>query len=868
MVKYVKVNQKSMPKYVPIACSHSQPYDQLTAKGDDRHRLRQEKSNLPHGNLPHSSEPKGKMLSGLKSTRKPTVKCSAFSRINTFIAVSRAKEVNTSTSTCVSGLLHKGVMARRYGKASHQFSNWLTIQRNWNAIACMLKLCYGEILVKDAWKPKNHSSIRRISKILRDWCHHKNIRMTISNFAHRLRSKSLGLSSPSLFTRGKTNYHLFLASTINRALKLDRPSKDVINTELDQAFQRLTGEKPSLNPDIKSDLRTFVHSIINPIKEYHQKRRGKMNIPLPSGNAVIDNPASKGGATIVLTKYNKNSEYKDLLVSEIWKEKMNKWKESMKKCKNAEERKSLPMPNRKEIISSIDPNQLSYIFKNCLHESQNNLNRSFKAHLFPLIDFSGKIRCPTMHTSEIVWAARAINAFLLPIVKKLSFTREMLNDKKVIIFNKAEGEKLIYSADLKKSTDPISIDTARFILNEVATILGKPSWWTQAVDIVLTNFTLTMESSTKKGLTTCGALMGLGPSWTILNILNIYCAYRAGAPEGSFKTCGDDLVGLWSSETCDKYEAAIASVNLESNKEKSFRAPHFGVFCERLVERVNKNKAVAKHCIRIGQACGMRAIDGKKGILIADDLYKINKLQKKHHYPLNKHIFGLAQRTAMATSLANVRVLRNKHIEGDLGSGGRGCSKADGKTVLRYCMSGGVNLTTVSTHFRKLQHEVKEKIRRLNTSTKRTVSGTELMIYLKTQIRNHLIRNKVESVHTSTILPRKTIIQRILSTENKVQKLIREKGSIVKGFLTIAHAKDSYIRYSKRQTNRIVFLLRQRRYNAALALAKQSWNVNLDVKEFETELFTILQGKIGHYKNLDIDLVTTLPRWSSEGINN
>ena len=68
----------------------------------------------------------------------------------------------------------------------------------------------------------------------------------------------------------------------------------------------------------------------------------------------------------------------------------------------------------------------------------------------------------------------------------------------------------------------------------------------------------------------CGALLGLGPSWVILSILNSFAAEEAGASSSSYAVCGDDLVALWTRSQIEGYLAALPLLNLQGNRDKSF----------------------------------------------------------------------------------------------------------------------------------------------------------------------------------------------------------------------------------------------------------------------------------------------------------
>lgn len=122
--------------------------------------------------------------------------------------------------------------------------------------------------------------------------------------------------------------------------------------------------------------------------------------------------------------------------------------------------------------------------------------------------------------------------------------------------------------------------------------------------------------------------MGLGPSWTVMSLLNNFAAIKAGIHPDRFRTCGDDLIALGTDEEFDRYEKYLADLTLQPNKEKSFRG-YCGVFCERFVktqiERIDFNgkrlqsesegqtssyrvTAVSESHVRIAQANGVRLL--------------------------------------------------------------------------------------------------------------------------------------------------------------------------------------------------------------------------------------------------------------------
>jgi hypothetical protein len=153
-------------------------------------------------------------------------------------------------------------------------------------------------------------------------------------------------------------------------------------------------------------------------------------------------------------------------------------------------------------------------------------------------------------------------------------------------------ELFLLSADLSKATDHISSELACTTLIHLLEELKAPEWMIAAVPAITKNIRLFEKVSipTKEGeksqrvslgITECGALMGLGPSWTVLSLLNAYAAFKAAIQPQEFAVCGDDLIALANKARADEYERRLRSVCLVPNREKSFRGPR-GVFCEKL----------------------------------------------------------------------------------------------------------------------------------------------------------------------------------------------------------------------------------------------------------------------------------------------
>lgn len=72
----------------------------------------------------------------------------------------------------------------------------------------------------------------------------------------------------------------------------------------------------------------------------------------------------------------------------------------------------------------------------------------------------------------------------MPFTKRLRALSSIMRNQATKLYSTRSDTKL-YSADFSKSTDPISLPLAKFVLNELIQRLGKPSWWDDAMDAVI-----------------------------------------------------------------------------------------------------------------------------------------------------------------------------------------------------------------------------------------------------------------------------------------------------------------------------------------------------------------------------------------------
>ena len=354
-------------------------------------------------------------------------------------------------------------------------------------------------------------------------------------------------------------------------------------------------------------------------------------------------------------------------------------------------------------------------------------------------EFQGKLRSVTIHRAELVQVARAINGMVLPLLQNLGTNQDLLKGNNITVTYRQYGNSqlpIAYSADLSKATDEMNGPDTRELLEHVLECAGAPVRYIQAAKY-LTDPTLITEIDGKKLLkpllTTAGALMGLGPSWTILSLLNNWAATSAGFAPHQFRTCGDDLVAIGKPSTCDKYEQNLRKVRLVPNTEKSFRGDN-AVFCEMHCTRSTADiKKITpegtlikgtKHIlsgvkeVRIAQAAGTRLLAGGQRTAMAaiaqsDELVNIslNKMAHGYHRP-HPSIARLARTTANSIAIGQGGPLA-------LGGGGRGKIN---RTTFNMALKHGVFKTTLKKRTATLEEKI-EEVRNLPATDRTPFSG-------------------------------------------------------------------------------------------------------------------------------------------------
>jgi hypothetical protein len=288
-------------------------------------------------------------------------------------------------------------------------------------------------------------------------------------------------------------------------------------------------------------------------------------------------------------------------------------------------------------------------------------------------------------------SARTIARWCIAHLRHIRTNRGMLRNESIRMTSD-KPHVVAYSADLSKATDHISNATAGRVLAQVLKSTGAPMWMRAAVPKITGEMELGGVGGGWEGkLLTVGALMGLGPSWTVLSLLVDFAASQ-NASHDTYAVCGDDLVACWTRKQCDLFEKALISIGLVPNKQKSFRGTG-AVFCEQFGRLSNNNgrwELKMRPMIRLGEASGVKSIEGRRGHLVADELRDIaeGRTRPRWHRTLLL-VRKLAGRTAKRCALTN------EHLApGLIREGGGGMGQATGRTACVF-LSGGPTSTAV-----------------------------------------------------------------------------------------------------------------------------------------------------------------------------
>jgi hypothetical protein len=249
------------------------------------------------------------------------------------------------------------------------------------------------------------------------------------------------------------------------------------------------------------------------------------------------------------------------------------------------------------------PTPLQLLLMSLRVEQENHAPNPIRAT--PIRERGGKVRVASKHPATEAYACRIAMQRMVPILRALDCTRFALKGDEIKLRGESE-EEIIYSADLSKATDRIDHELARYFWSKICTKSNQPAWVHQVGELAFRR----KQNARTQDVTSRGIHMGLGISWIVLSLVNMYAAWSVGARRESYRICGDDLVGLWTGKMADDYELKLEKLGLKANRQKSFRSQVGGVFCEKLVRRTGVHTAHSTHFAKISEIGAARYVGG------------------------------------------------------------------------------------------------------------------------------------------------------------------------------------------------------------------------------------------------------------------
>jgi hypothetical protein len=386
----------------------------------------------------------------------------------------------------------------------------------------------------------------------------------------------------------------FLASTLSRAV--DWPVTDEQQTHAVEECKKRWFKEREFDPRLLKELDRY-------LEQLPFKTAGVTDIDvLPGANATINSPRNKGGAAAAL--YDNRINYlTEWAFKNVFERDTFDSSNSYAKAAGAE---FTPQDVAKvfdsyDLLEDLDENPRLPTYEETREQYLDGPSvLPLKPH--PLAEMGGKVRVVTLHPAEEVQVARNITARWLAGLRRCITTRDMLIGRQVVLEAQRENGSKLFSADLSAATDYIPHGLAVHTATKLCELLKRP----EDVPLVTRLFGPKMVGPEK----TCNGIhMGLGPSWTVLSLLNGFAAWYAGARKETYQICGDDLIGFWPKKLADKYTDTLERLGLVVNLTKSFYGKS-GVFCERMM-RVKGRFAVSQDLGHIGAMTASKLLSGR-----------------------------------------------------------------------------------------------------------------------------------------------------------------------------------------------------------------------------------------------------------------
>jgi len=203
-----------------------------------------------------------------------------------------------------------------------------------------------------------------------------------------------------------------------------------------------------------------------------------------------------------------------------------------------------------------------------------------------------KQRIVSAPPAHVAVAGSVLNKALLKAVARYRPASDFLRgDRREAMGNVMQGSRAgqhIVSTDLSAATDRFPLDLVRsVVLGLCDGWIDLPPLWSEAL------FALTGEQGLaypwgQEVQSSCGILMGLGPSWPILSVIHAWWAETSFATVGlnprfqlnTFCIGGDDLFARWPRDVVESYRLIVTACNGKRSAGKDFLSITGGNFTE------------------------------------------------------------------------------------------------------------------------------------------------------------------------------------------------------------------------------------------------------------------------------------------------
>jgi hypothetical protein len=206
-----------------------------------------------------------------------------------------------------------------------------------------------------------------------------------------------------------------------------------------------------------------------------------------------------------------------------------------------------------------------------------------------------KVRMVTPVSGSVSYFAMLLNGFLLHLLDKDDRTcREAsFESSKVFASFNPRPEDLVRSVDMKAATDLIPFGVAKALVGGLCSGMGLSPFLEQTFLMSINSYVITpLKGEGTPFVSSSGVLMGVGVSWPLLCLYNLWLwdgaftelGFRpCKAVRGKVRVVGDDLLGLATLQINDLYTLRLRRTGGEISQGKDFISRSAGVLCEELV---------------------------------------------------------------------------------------------------------------------------------------------------------------------------------------------------------------------------------------------------------------------------------------------